>query len=522
MQRGFLVVVCLLTASGLGLADDDRPIREKVRDVERHMRQIIDTVEPSVVAVVVSTNPRYPALHASERTIPGRLGDYPAVPEGFGRQFRGMPIVDPKLDLSNWQNVADNQFGSGVVLDADGLILTNYHLVEGAKKIYVKTAAGKGSYADIHAADSRSDLAVLKLLTPPAGMRAIKIAEGRISDGPNGEKVNITRGMWVVSLGHPHATGFTDGVPSASWGILSNVRRRAATSVREDQRYKPFHQYNCLLQTDARITLGCSGAALLNLDGDLIGLSTPIAALTGAETGGGFAIPMDPNYRKIIAVLKQGKEVEYGFLGVTFDGGRGMRGFQQPRMVEDGLAVLAVTPGTPADKAKIIGYERNIAGDVIMAVDGNRIREQDDLFLYVGAALAGNVVKMTVVRGGQRRMVDVLLAKFPHDMPWIASVRPPALHGLRVDYNSVFLLKAENRELPPSVLVRELEPGSRAEMKFKELGEAPKGGWLITHVGMQVVTTPNEFVAAFTGKTSVVLKVTDPNDPRVVREVILP
>ena len=59
-------------------------------------------------------------------------------------------------------------------------------------------------------------------------------------------------------------------------------------------------------------------------------------------------------------------------------------------------------------------------------------------------------------------------------------------------------------------------------MKFKELGDAPKGGWLITHVGMQVVTTPDEFVAAFTGKTSVVLKVTDPNDPRVVREVILP
>ena len=522
MQRGLFLIACLFLTPGFGRADDDRPIRDKVHDVERHMRQIIDTAEPSVVAVVVSSNPRYPALAASER-MTGRLGGYAVAPEGgMFRGFQRMGNFDPKLDLSNWQNVADNQFGSGVVLDADGLILTNYHLVEGAKKIYVKTAAGKGSYADIHAADSRSDLAVLKLLTPPAGMRAIKIAEGRTSDGPNQEKVNITRGMWVVSLGHPHATGFTDGVPSASWGILSNVRRRAATSVREDQRYKPFHQYNCLLQTDARITLGCSGAALLNLDGELIGLSTPIAALTGAETGGGFAIPMDPNYRKIIAVLKQGKEVEYGFLGVMFDGGRGMRGFQQPRFVEDGLVVRSVTPGTPADKAGIIGEDRNAGGDVIMAVDGNRIREQDDLFLYVGAALAGNVVKMTIMRGGQRLMKDVTLAKFPHDMPWIASVRPPALHGLRVDYSSVFILKAENRFLPPSVLVRELEPGSRAEIKFKELGEAPKGGWLITHVGMQAVTTPNEFVAAFTGKTSAVLKVTDPNDPRVVREVILP
>ena len=161
MQRGFLVVVCLLMTSGLGLADDDRPIREKVRDVERHMRQIIDTAEPSVVAVVVSNNPRYPALHASERTTPGRLGDYPVAQEGFGRGFRGLPAVDPKLDLTNWQNVADNQFGSGVVLDSDGLILTNYHLVEGAKKIYVKNGLWREATVGGKPRESRGTIGII-------------------------------------------------------------------------------------------------------------------------------------------------------------------------------------------------------------------------------------------------------------------------------------------------------------------------------------------------------------------------
>ena len=188
MQRGLFLIACLFLTPGFGRADDDRPIRDKVHDVERHMRQIIDTAEPSVVAVVVSSNPRYPALAASER-MTGRLGGYAVAPEGgMFRGFQRMGNFDPKLDLSNWQNVADNQFGSGVVLDAAGLILTNYHLIEGAKKIYVRTASGKGCYADIHAADSRSDLAVLKLLEPPEGMKAIKSPMAESTTDPTAKK----------------------------------------------------------------------------------------------------------------------------------------------------------------------------------------------------------------------------------------------------------------------------------------------------------------------------------------------
>ena len=219
MSRLSPLLLALVTLAGPASADD-RPAREKVRDVERHLRQVIDDAEASVVAISVSRSARYPGR--IDPANPGRLGDHVA-PVGVGGG-----AFDTKLDLSDLGNVADHPFGTGVVLDADGLILTNYHLIDGARKIYVRGPRGLGSYANIHAADARSDLAVLKLLRPLADLKPMTIAEGRIATGPAGDKPNIARGMWVVALGHADAAGFPDGVPGASWGILSAVRRRAA------------------------------------------------------------------------------------------------------------------------------------------------------------------------------------------------------------------------------------------------------------------------------------------------------
>src|SRR5437868_10417166 len=104
--------------------------------------------------------------------------------------------------------------GSGVVIDTDGLVLTNYHVVQEATKIFVRLPGGKGSYADIHAADPRSDLAVLRLQSPVGRLRAIKLGDGG----------KAKRGQLVLSLANPFAAGFRDGSPSASWGIVSNIR----------------------------------------------------------------------------------------------------------------------------------------------------------------------------------------------------------------------------------------------------------------------------------------------------------
>lgn len=495
MLRGLVGLVLLLPPAPAASADDS-----PARALERQMRGIIDRAEAVVVAVVVS-HARYPG---GDRSDPGKLGRYFPVPAP-GPRF-GAPPPPDRLDLSNPENVADYLFGSGVVV-GDGLVLTNYHLIDGATKVFVRGPSGKGSYADVHAADARSDLAVLKLLDPIPGLREARFADVRL-----GEKPTLARGDIVVALGHPQAAGVADGVPSASWGVLSNVRRRAPGPGREDARTRALHQYGALLQTDARITLGCSGGALLNLDGELVGLTVPTAALVGADTAGGFAIPFDANYRKIVNALRAGREVEYGFLGVSIDPADAGR-------LDAGLKLSQVTPNTPASLAGLRPTDR------ILAIDGNPIIDQDDLFLYIGAALAGSRIELTVARAnGRTQKLPVVLAKYPHALPWLATHRPPAVHGLRVDYTSVLLLpNANNRGGPPvlplGVLVRDLAPQSSAEAKFKKLGA---GQWIVTHVDGKPVTTPSEFHQAASGKPSVSLRIVDVTGQSPDQEVTLP
>ena len=128
----------------------------------------------------------------------------------------------PILDLSG-PNVVPESYGSGVVVDADnGLVLTMAHVVHNATKIYVRLSGGRGSWADVHAADPRSDLAVLKLIDPPTGLRALKCGDGS----------RLRKGQFVIGLANPFAAGFRDGSPSASWGIISNLHRRASGVTR--------------------------------------------------------------------------------------------------------------------------------------------------------------------------------------------------------------------------------------------------------------------------------------------------
>jgi S1-C subfamily serine protease len=355
---------------------------------------------------------------------------------------------------------------------------------------------------------------VLQLLDPIRGLKPLRLAEVRVADVPGGPKANVVRGSWAIVLGHPNAAGVGDGSASASWGILSSVRRKAPGPARA------LYHYSILLETDARIAVGSSGGVLLNLAGEAIGLITPLAAVTGSETAGGFAIPFDANYQRIIEVLRSGREVEYGFLGVSVEP-------TSSRYVEGGLRIRTVSPHTPAALAQLRGTE-NGGRDRLVAIDGIPIREQDDLFLLIGAALAGTRVTLTVAREGRTDQVPVTLAKSPNEMPWLASTRSPAVHGLRVDYGSILLLQnlALPRRIEPvipaGVLVREVEPNSPADAWFKKLGGGV-GRWLVTHVNDKPVQTPAEFYReAAVSPASVVLRLIDPNTPGDAQIIRLP
>ena len=374
------------------------------------------------------------------------------------------------LDLSN-PDVIPESFGSGVVVDAEqGLVLTMAHVVRNATKVYVRLPGG-GSWADIHAADPRSDLAVLRLLDPVKGLKAIQLGDGS----------HLKKGQFVVCLANPFAAGFRDGSASASWGIISNLQRRASgvTSEMERPGVKPtLHHYGTLIQTDVRLALGCSGGALLNMDGELIGVTSAQAALAGSEAPGGFAVPLDRPMRRILDVLLRGEEVEYGFLGVQFQ--------PSPRPGGPGVLLMGVEEGSPADRA---GLQR---GDLVTAVNGAPIRDNDDLYLQIGIALAGGTARIEAVGAvdGRPKTCTAVLAKSFTPGKAIASHRPPARGGLRVDYVSILSQRIGLARLPQGVAVREVLPDSPADKARLQTD------YIITQVNGRPVTTPAEYYDA--------------------------
>jgi S1-C subfamily serine protease len=378
-----------------------------------------------------------------------------------------------QIDLSN-PNLIPESYGSGVVIDEKGLILTNRHVINGATAIYVRLPGNKAGYAEIHADDPRSDLAVLRLADP----RILPLLALTLGDGGNTRK-----GQFVVTLANPFAAGFRDGSPSASWGIISNVRRRAPGSNKQGDQDRILHHYGTLLQTDARLNLGCSGGALIDLKGELIGLTTSQAAIAGGETPGGFAVPMDAGMKRIIEVLARGEEVEYGFLGVEFapSGTDGRRA---------GILIKRVILGSPAYQA---GLRDN---DLLLKVNGIEVNDSDELFLTIGTHLAGSTIRVDVRTPDNRVKtgIPVTLAKFyvPERLGKpVVTNRPRAPGGLRVDYASILAQRLGTGmfggAIPSGVVIREVLTNSAADRVRLQADK------IITQVNGREVRTPVDF-----------------------------
>lgn len=434
--------------------------------------------EPAVATVIVSRSEWYRKLGLSkESDAPGQLGGFDAVRDiddfriGVQANDSDQTVLERrltfrlKLDLSN-PNHAPEAFGSGLVVDAQGLVLTNYHVVQDATKVYVRLPGGKGSYADIWAADPRSDLAVLKLLTP--GLRLTPIVFGNAD--------NLRRGQQVIALANTFAAGQRDGQPSVSVGVISNISRRVpGRKLATENNASPLYQYGILIQTDARIGLGSSGGALINLQGECIGITTSLAAVAGSDAPGGFALPINTAFRKVIDILKRGEEVEYGFLGVAVNDLADGRG----------ATVGDATDGSPALAARLM------PGDVITAIGSHPVRDSQDLMLGLGLYFAGDRVTITYQRAGAAReqKTEATLVKYLVQGKKIASSlgNRPYVDGLRVDHTSLLVQRPNTaHKILPGVLVTELKPGTKAAQVFFP-------GDIITHVGSDLVMSPAEF-----------------------------
>lgn len=486
----------VLALAGLAAQPAREPTKEELAlAVEKQLRAVSETVGPSVACVVVSRSARYPKPAAP--LPPGKLGTFDRA-EFLKLTNDGRAALEH--DLSDLRTAANHDCACGVVVSADGLILTPFHVVEGATKVFVHLPGRAGSYADIYAADERYDLAVLKLISPPAGLKPVKFAPVALA----GRDANVTAGKLVVAVGHAPGANFALDRPRTALGSVTGVRRPTPAPNATPENY---YDFGPLFEHDARAVPAPDGAPLLNLDGQVIGLCTSAAAPAG-ERGPHLAFPADANFRRVVEVLTRGEELDYGYLGVVFN-----RGW---------VSVSDLVRGGPADLG---GLQ---IGDTITEIDGAPVANFADLQFHVGAALAGTQVRVRVTRGGGRKELLVTLGKFKHDRAVIAANRPEPVLGLRVDYNTVVAEAPLGpgprtaRPLRPGVSVREVVPDSPAAAAFKKLGDEPQK-WLVTHVGDTAVASPAEFYRAARGVRRATLTAIDIADPDArPREVVLP
>ena len=301
-----------------------------------------------------------------------------------------------------------------------------------------------------------------------------------------GNAAGLKKGQIVISLGNPYAIA-RDGQASAAWGIVANLARKApATPSESDPSGRPtLHHYGTLIQTDAKLNLGTSGGPLLNLKGEMVGLSVALAAATGYEAAGGYAYPVDPTFRRVVDTLMQGREVSYGFLGVL----PGNLSPGDASGAPHGIRVSQVVLGTPAAHSGLK------VDDVITTVDNAPVVDSDSFYLAVGSLPAEAVARLSALRDGRPRMVEVTLSKYAVRGTKIVTAPEPAWRGLRVDYPTA-VVDAEGRPhggmsfADNAVIVTEVFDGSPAWQA------GLRRGMLISHVGRTAVHTPKEFAAA--------------------------
>ncbi len=459
---------------------------------------VLASVEDQLVKVIGSAESSVVALGILKREAVAVRVD------GFGLE------IPPRAADEHSPEFFPNEFGSGVLItagnspepSAERLVLTAYHLVRGGpvvgkdmpadRALRVRLPGRQICDAKILAADPRSDLAVLRL-----DLTGTKLTREDLKPFKLSEPVPPRKGQFVISLGNPYAIA-RDGSASASWGIISNISRFPAPANTDKSDLLPtrrdtsIHQLGTLLHIDTRLNLGGSGGALLNLRGELIGLTTSLAAIEGYEKSVGYAIPIDANVRRVIESLAKGLEVEYGFLGLQPEDVLLAALRHLPPKVKQASAarVLMSFADSPA---AVAGVRRD---DIILAVNRQPIFGKLDLLREIGLLGPGVFAELTVWREAERRefTLHAELGKWPlsDEETLIASEqRHSEWRGLRVDYPTArykYMNWPEQR-YPAAVVVTAVVPqSSAANVELQE-------GDFITHVEQHPVHTPDEFHA---------------------------
>lgn len=349
----------------------------------RELPDFTKLVEDNNAAVVnISTTQKIKRRHG----LPPGM-EMPDLPEGspwgdlfrhfFGEEGNGNGNGNGDDGMEEFDT---RSLGSGFILDKDGYVVTNYHVVRDASEIIVRLQDRRDLKAKIIGSDERSDIALLKI--DAKDLPVVKVGKSR----------DIKVGEWVMAIGSPF--GFDHSV---SVGVVSALGRNLPS-----ENYVPF------IQTDVAINPGNSGGPLFNLDGEVVGINAQIYSRTGGFMGLSFAIPIDVAMDVILQIKSKGHVVR-GWLGVLIqDVNRELAesfGMKQPM----GAVVLRVLPNSPAEKA---GFK---VGDVVVKFNKKKIHRSSDLPLAVGQTPVGDKVDVAVIREGKPKTLEVRIGELPKE-----------------------------------------------------------------------------------------------------------
>ena len=395
----------------------------------------------------------------SQRTV--RVGGARAFEDDVLSQFFGRtPRGAPREEVYRQSGL-----GSGVIVSADGYILTNNHVVEQVDSVEAVTGDGKAYPARIIGTDPQTDLAVLRV--DATGLRAVEMGD---SDG-------LEVGEWVLAVGNPFSEALAHTVTA---GIVS-AKGRSNLNLAD---------YEDFIQTDAAINPGNSGGALVDTRGRLVGINAAITTGSGSSAGVGFAIPINMARNVMDQLIKNGKVVR-GWMGMTIQDltpdlaeGMGLNG-------REGALVIDVKPAAPAAEA---GLRR---GDVITAVNGHVVGSNAELRNRISATEPGTKVSLAVIRDGKDRIVDATLGALPGSATRRGAVpgggEEEKAIGLSVRPLTPDLARRLGYEDEEGVIIAAVEAGSAAD----EAGLLE--GDLIKEANRRPVTSVAEYREAIAG-----------------------
>ena len=429
------VVIGLILAAGFGISNSskadtpDTPQSESKKSVDVSNLDVAYALSNAFASVAEKVNPAVVTI-STETTIKQRV----RIPSFF-EDFFG-PQGDREREYKA------QGLGSGVIVRSDGVILTNNHVIDGADDIIVTLIDGREFPGKVTGTDPRSDIAVIQI--DAKDLPSISL----------GNSDNLKVGEWVLAIGSPLSPEYNHTVTA---GIVSAKGRQVSglTGVQD------------FIQTDAAINPGNSGGALVNLRGELIGINTAIASRTGQNSGIGFAI--SSNLARVVMedILDDGK-VSRGWLGVRID--RVSKDIAEMYGMKntDGVLIRSLEKDSPAERD---GIE---PGDIVIAVNGQPVKTPTELSSIIGSKKPNEKVKITVIREGKEKTIEVTLGEFPTELLGNNTSKENKIEDLGLSVTN--LDKSLRNELRLSdsdygVVIREVMRGSVAENAGLQRGD---------------------------------------------------